>query len=209
MKPLFLKKKSAWYSIIFTGVIFVAIGLFQLTISFSDHKSGTGGGPLSPVSGEQPGEKEYTADRAKDTIEEPAVKGKKVSDQTNKGQVIGEARQNDFFVEYRLERDRTRSQQVDWLREIVNNQNSLEESRKEAQHRLLGIAKTIETEMKLESLLKAENFKDAVVVIDEQSATIIVQVPMLTAVDKNKIVEITSRITGINQQNVKIIPKVQ
>ncbi|HWI54607.1 MAG TPA: SpoIIIAH-like family protein, partial [Desulfobacteria bacterium] len=171
--------------------------------------SETEGVPLSPTAGtEKTAEKENKSGGLDGRIEESAAKGRKVTGQSGKEQIIGEATQHDFFVEYRLERDRTRSQQVDWLREIVNNQNSPEDSKKEAQQRLLGITKIIETEMKLENLLKAENFKDAVVVTDEKSVTIIVQVPVLTTVDKNKIVEITSRITGLEEQQIKIIRKV-
>ncbi len=209
MKPLFLRKKSAWYFLVITGILFVAIGLYQMTMSFGEHKGGAEGVALSPLTGsERSEEKDNNSGGLKSTSEEADAEAKNASGQpSEKEQKISEARQSDFFVEYRLDRDRTRSQQVDWLREIVNNQNSLEESKKEAQQRLLSITKTIETEMKLESLLKAENFKDAVAVTDENSVTIIVQVPILTTIDKNKIVEIASRITGFDEKHIKVIRK--
>lgn len=119
-----------------------------------------------------------------------------------------QARQNGFFAEYRLERDRTRSQQIDLLREIVNNQNSAPETRKEAQRRLLGISQAIDIEMKLENLIRAENFEEAVVFVQDKSATVIVQAPLLTAIDKKRLTEIAVRVTGLNPENIVVIAKI-
>lgn len=207
MKPFFLKKTSLWYSVLILGIAFVMIGFFQMTMNIG--KAGKEGGALSPVSnqgktqsaGNETGKKQVR-------VNEPVVNQGESESKDHKGRIVGEARQNEFFVEYRLERDRTRSQQVDLLREIVNNQNSSESAKKEAQTRLLGISQAIETEMKLENLIRAENFKDSVVFVQDKSVTVIVQVPMLTATDRQKINSITTRITGLDEQMVVIIPKV-
>lgn len=207
MKPFFLKKKSLWYSILITGIAFVMIGFFQMTMSVGE--IGQRGGTLSPVSNigkTQPAGNE--TGESKRMENEPVIDSGESKPKTGKGRIVGEARPNEFFVEYRLERDRTRSQQVDLLREIVNNQNSSESAKKEAQSRLLALSQAIETEMKLENLIRAENFKDSVVFVQDKSATVIVQIPMLTAMDRQKITSITSRITGLDEQNVVIIPKV-
>lgn len=115
--------------------------------------------------------------------------------------------QNEYYVEYRLERERARSQQIDLLREIVNNQSSPEETKNEAQRRLLAMTQAMDMEMKLENLIRAENFKDAVAFIQEKTVTVIVQIPVLTDTDKTKITQMTARITGLNPQNVSIITK--
>jgi stage III sporulation protein AH len=61
--------------------------------------------------------------------------------------------------------------------------------------------------MKLENLIRAEDFKDAVVFIQEKSVTIIVQTPALTALDKKSLAETAVRVTGLNVENIIIIPK--
>lgn len=207
MKPFFLKKKSLWYSILIIGVIFVMIGFFQMSMSIG--KTGQGGGPLSPVSNEGKSQVDGNeTGKLKARENESAINPGENERKPEKGRVVGEARPNEFFVEYRLERERTRSQQVDLLREIINNQNSSESAKKEAQSRMLAISQSIETEMKLENLIRAENFKDSVVFVQDKSVTVIVQIPMLTAMDRQKINSITTRITGLDEQNVVIIPKV-
>lgn len=37
--------------------------------------------------------------------------------------------ENDFFIEYKLERDRLRGQEADYLRELINNPNASTESK--------------------------------------------------------------------------------
>jgi len=97
---------------------------------------------------------------------------------------------------------------VDLLREIVNNQNSSEEARNEAQKRLLAIARVIDTEMRLENLIRAEDFKDAIAFIQDKSVTVIVQTPLLTPAGRERVMEIAARVTGISKDSIVIIPKV-
>ncbi len=185
MKTIFFGKSGIWIAVMLTGIALVAAGLYQLVLGLYDTSGSREAGP--PAVGTQA-----------ETVA-PGDRKEKGNDMKAK---------HEFFVEYRLERDRIRSQQIDLLREIVNNQNSSEETRKEANRRLLAISQAIDTEMKLENLIRAENFKDAVAFVQEKSATIIVQTPVLTPLDKNKLTEIAVRVTGLQQENIVVIPKV-
>jgi stage III sporulation protein AH len=186
MKSIVLDKVRLWYVVLFVGVCLVFAGLYQIVATFSASSS--------KVVKEMPGI----------SIVQP--KSKSVETKENSTSE-NENKPNEFFVEHRLERDRIRSQQIDWLREVVNNANSPEETRREAQRRILGITQAIDTEMKIESLIKAENFKDAVVLIQDKSATIIVQAPMLTNLDKKTLTGIAVRITGLSAENIVIITR--
>ncbi|MBU7007633.1 stage III sporulation protein AH [Peptococcaceae bacterium DYL19] len=198
MSMLFIKKKGLWTALLILGVFFIAAGLFQL--------SGI------PTSGDTGTMDTGTADAGIADID--------TGDIRNPGAVTGDAPESAagsncaegaengaFFVEYRLERDRTRSQQIDLLREIVNNSNSSDDIRNEAQTRLLAISQAIDTEMKLENLIRAEDFKDAVVFVEEKSVTIIIQSPVLTQPDREKLTAITARVTGINADNIAVFAK--
>jgi len=198
MNTLFITKNRLWFIGLLAGICLLGLGLFQVTLSFYG-RSGSSG-PKGPAAGTQ-----VNQESAK--INQEAAKGRPV-EKAGGSTEKREARQNEFFVEYRLERDRTRSQQIDLLREIVNNQNSAQETRGEANRRLLGISQAIDVEMRLENLIKAENFKDVVVFVQDKSVTIIVQTPVLTPVDKNKLTEIAVRATGLNGESVVVIPKV-
>lgn len=198
MNTLFITKNRLWFIGLLAGICLLGLGLFQTTLSFYGRLGSSG--VKEPAAGTQTNQA-----------------GTKVSPETSIGRPVEkvggstekrEARQNEFFVEYRLERDRTRSQQIDLLREIVNNQNSAQETRGEANRRLLAISQAIDIEMRLENLIKAENFKDAVVFMQDKSVTIIVQTPVLTPVDKNKLTEIAVRATGLSGESVTVIAKV-
>ena len=210
MKPLFVKRSRAWFAVLVVGIAMVGAGLWQAPNGISTLKGSAGGG--APAAEVRVTPQKMLGD---DTVAtDPNLRGGNVNEQQNtavKGsetQGTVSAKQNEFFVQYRLERDRTRSQQIDLFREIVNNQNSPEETRKEAQRRLLAITQVIETEMKLENLIKAENFKDAVVFVQDKSVTVIVEAPLLTPPDKDRLTSITVRATGFSQDNVVIIAKV-
>lgn len=112
-----------------------------------------------------------------------------------------------FFAEYRLERDRTRSQQIEILKEITQNSKTDEETRSEAQKKLMNMTNNLEKEVELENLLRAKNFKDAVVFIQENSVTVIILTNDLTEKDTELISQLVTRSTGVSREGIVIIPK--
>lgn len=91
---------------------------------------------------------------------------------TKKPVTVGQDR--GFFSEYRLERERTRDQQVELLREMLNNANLDQKSREKAAARLVEISMTIDREMKAEALVKARGYEDCVVIVQPSLTTVIV-----------------------------------
>ena len=201
MRSLFINRRNLWVAILFLGIIMMGVGVYQLSAEIGEAPEGTGGA-LEGTGAVSDG----TGAVSEGTGGNPLITGGAV-EVKDTGNSRAKTEKSEFFVEYRLERDRTRSQQIDLLREIVDNQHSPEETRKEAQRRMLAISQAIETEMKLENLIRAEDFKDAVVFIQEKSVTIIVQTPALTALDKKSLAETAVRVTGLNVENIIIIPK--
>ncbi|MEW6172682.1 MAG: SpoIIIAH-like family protein [Bacillota bacterium] len=80
-----------------------------------------------------------------------------------------------FFVDYRLEREARRSQQVELLREIANAADTSPVTRKEAQDKLMVLSLQAEKEARTESILRAKGFKEAVVAVEDQDVTVVVQ----------------------------------
>lgn len=114
---------------------------------------------------------------------------------------------DNFFSEYRIERERTRSQQVEILREIVNNQNSSAQVRQEAQQKLIKISESLEKESKIENALIAKGFKEAVVVIQQNSVMVIVQSAGLRQDEIARISDIVIKVTDCKMEDVIIVPK--
>lgn len=120
---------------------------------------------------------------------------------------IAAAQNQDFFIDYRLERDRTRGQQVEWLREVINNAGTVDETRQKAQEHLLAISRSMEKESELENLIRAKGFDDAAVIVDESTATAIVASGSLSSAEVAAITELVSRGTGMEQQKIAVISK--
>jgi stage III sporulation protein AH len=112
-----------------------------------------------------------------------------------------------FFAEYRLERDRVRSQQADNLREIVNNPKSVVETIREAQKRLLSLNENLTKELLVENMLRAKNYNDAIVFLQDGAVTVIVQAKELNQQDISKIADLITRTTGKSAREMVIIPK--
>ncbi|BAF59354.1 hypothetical protein PTH_1173 [Pelotomaculum thermopropionicum SI] len=121
----------------------------------------------------------------------------------------GEAEGPDFFVEYRLNRERARGQRVEYLREVINNAHSAGETRQKAQEHLMAISRNMEKEFELENLIKAKGFKDAAVLVDDRAVTVIVATASLPAEESQLIKELVSKGTGVELQNIVVIHKYQ
>jgi stage III sporulation protein AH len=121
----------------------------------------------------------------------------------------GPARQGseDFFVDYRLDREKSRGRQVEILEAIVNNPSSAVETRKTAQEKLLEISGSISKEARVENLLKAKGYDEAVVCLDQRGVTVVMESQGLTPAEEAGLIEMVSRETGFGEQGIIIVPR--
>jgi len=122
------------------------------------------------------------------------------------GSNLKQKRGSEFFVEYRLERDRVRSQEIQMLREVINNPNSSPEVKNEAQQRLIRLTEYMEQEVQLEALLQAKGYAEAAVLIQPSTVNVIVRAAQLKPEDLTRIGELVARTTGRRREEVVIIP---
>lgn len=114
---------------------------------------------------------------------------------------------SDYFVDYRLERQRSRGQSVEYLREIIDNQSSAPEIRQQAQEAMMVMSNNISLEVELENLIKAKGFDDVVVSLREGGANVVVRSGQLAFEETARICDLVTRGTGITEQNIVIIPR--
>ena len=110
------------------------------------------------------------------------------------------------FSDYRLERERTRTQEITYIDSIISNTNTDQESLAEAQLMKLELTDTMEKEMLLEGLLKAKGFEDVFVTLGDESINVVVKDAELNQSEVAQILELVQRETSASAQNVKIIP---
>lgn len=113
-----------------------------------------------------------------------------------------------FFVEYRLQREKTRGQQLEILKEIINSPASSADTRQSAQDQLLGIGRSVTKEARVENLLKARGYREAVVCMDQKGVTVVVDSRGFSASEEARVLELVSRETGFGEQGITIIPKI-
>lgn len=112
---------------------------------------------------------------------------------------------SDYFDTARADRTAAREKAVDLLKDTISDV-SLDAAAKQAAIESLGvIAKRIENEASIESLIKAKGFNDAVAIIGEDGITIIVNSEELLSSQTLQIQDIAMSQTGLTLEKIKIV----
>lgn len=115
--------------------------------------------------------------------------------------------ESDFFIEYKLERDRLRGQEADYLKELINNPNASAESKEKAQQELIALSQKVEKEMIVENLIKAKGFEDAVIFFSDEYVNIVIKTDGLLQKDIAQITDIVTKTTGFPIDKITIIER--
>ena len=115
--------------------------------------------------------------------------------------------QKDYFEAYRENRQSIRDMEMRYVQTISDNENTDASVKKEAEERLLAIAALMEKELKIENLIKAKGFADAVAFVEDGAINIVIKAEEITGAQATKILKIVVDETGESAQNVTIITK--
>jgi stage III sporulation protein AH len=111
----------------------------------------------------------------------------------------------DYFVDYKATRESRRDTEIALLDSIITNENSAAEEIKDAQDQKIAIVQSMESELKIEGLLVASGFSDAIVTVQEGSVNVVIKAEEISKEQAAKILEIVKDETGEPAQNIKII----
>ena len=114
---------------------------------------------------------------------------------------------DDYFASSQLNRSQARDEEMQILQTIADSADALPDARSSALADIAKIAKTVETEANIESLIKAKGFEECVAVVDNGIANVIVKAEPLLPVQVAQIKEIVFEQAGITPDNIKIIQK--
>lgn len=136
---------------------------------------------------------------------------KSIINQTNTKSATGDINKNvasvnaNVFADYRSVRNKTRSENIANLKEIVDNSKTSQATRDKAQQDIIKLTEETNKEMVIENLIKAKGFNDALVFIDDSSANVLIDTTKtLAASNVAQIQDIVTRETGmaINQVHI-------
>ena len=111
-----------------------------------------------------------------------------------------------FFVQSRLNREQSRSNERSILNDLINNANVEAEQRAQAADAMLEIQRRIERETAAEAVIKSKGFSEVYVRIYDNSVDIIVNKPDLTEQDLAQIMDVIKRKTGMTETQIHISP---
>lgn len=129
-----------------------------------------------------------------------------VSDEDMSAQAMVEfSSAHPYFIEARLEKQIARSQAIEVLQNIVDNQNATEKAKMDAQKQIMTLANHIDVESTIENLIKARGFKEAVAFINNDKINIVVQTPGLEQAQVAQIMDVVMNQTNASADQIKIM----
>ena len=114
---------------------------------------------------------------------------------------------SNYFSQTILSRKQARDEALEVLKSVAASDSALPETVETALNDISQIAKDIENESNIETLIEAKGFKECIAVISDGKATVIVQTDGLLANEVAQINEIVFEATGILPTDLKIIEK--
>ena len=112
-----------------------------------------------------------------------------------------------YFSSVQVNRQRTRDEALEVLQGVVDNTDSTATAKEEALAEINKMAKVMEAEANIETLIVAKGFEECVAVISGESASIVVRSDGLQAAQISQINEIVYEQSGILPVNIKIIQR--
>ena len=125
-------------------------------------------------------------------------------DETGKLEPVDAKVYNDYFINFRSERNNIRAQEIDYLRSIISQQGTDKETLDNAQNRLLELVNNMEQEFSIENKIKARGFIDAAVLFKNGMVSVIIDGDSLTDEDVARILDIVKNETGIAAEQIRI-----
>lgn len=110
-----------------------------------------------------------------------------------------------YILDMKMTREKQRNDLTEELSEIINNPSTTEKSREEASNMKLQLVKYQETELKIENLLSAKGFENALVYIGENNVNVVVTKQDLTKSEAARIFDLVSEQAGVSYDEIKLM----
>ena len=128
-------------------------------------------------------------------------------EQNNGGSSNAGSVSDTYFSSVQVNRQRTRDEALEVLQSVVDTEQSTATAKEEALAEINKLAKVMEAESNIETLVVAKGFAECVAVISNDSASVVVKSDELLASQIAQINEIVYEQSGILPVNIKIIQR--
>ena len=114
---------------------------------------------------------------------------------------------DNYFASTQVSRQRARDEAIEVLQGVIDNDKSDDATKAQALADISQIAKDMEAEANIETLIKSKGFEQCVAVISSGTINVVVKADKLTQSDIAIINEIVYEQSGIVPANIKIVQK--
>ena len=111
-----------------------------------------------------------------------------------------------YFTSYRNDRESTRDQEILYYDAIIDSASSTEAAIAAAEQAKLDLIETMEKELAVEGLIKAQGFSDCVIAISDTKVNVVVKSTTLTENEVAQISTIVKEQLSTELKNIVIIP---
>ncbi len=112
----------------------------------------------------------------------------------------------DYFTASHADRDSSRTETVMYYEAIIGSEASSQEAKADAEKNLAALVASMETEQRLESLIKALGYDDCLVTVGTENINIILKSAALTDQEVAQVLDVIISETGKTASNVRIKP---
>ncbi len=112
----------------------------------------------------------------------------------------------DYFTSQHSDRDSSRSETVMYYNAMIESEATSEEAKANAEKELATLVAGMETELRLESLIKALGYEDCLVTVGSENINVILKSDPMTEQEVAQVLEIIITETGKTAENVRIKP---
>lgn len=110
-----------------------------------------------------------------------------------------------YILDMKMTREKQRNDLSEELNEIINNPSTMDKSREEASNMKVQLVKYQETELKIENLLSAKGFENALVYIGENNVNVVVNKKGLSKSEAAKIFDLVAEQAKVSYDNIKLM----
>lgn len=142
-------------------------------------------------------------DSESDAVKEKAVEtSKEIEEQLTSKENMSKST---YILDMKMTREKQRNDLSEELNEIINNPSTTDKSREEASNMKLQLVKYQETELKIENLLSAKGFENALVYIGENNVNVVVNKQDLSKSEAARIFDLVAEQSGVSYDQIKLM----
>lgn len=111
-----------------------------------------------------------------------------------------------FYTTYRIEREATRTQEIQFYDSIIASASSSEEAKQEAEANKTALIAQMEKELVTEGIIRGKGFEDAIVTTSSANVNIFVKASELTSAEVAQITTVVKEQLNVEIDKIIIIP---